>query len=56
MKAGLGEQQESSGQRAGKSISGRKNSMCKGRGVWKHLVCSGIYGNQGARVGVWAVG
>ena len=56
MEAGLGEQQEFSGQGGRKSISGRKNGTCKGRGVWKHLVCSGIYGNQGVCVGVWGVG
>lgn len=53
MEAGLGDQEEFSGQRRRKGISDRKNCMCKSREVWKHLVCSGICGKQGICVGAW---
>lgn len=50
MEAALGNYRNSQG------ISGRKNSMCKGREVWRHLVCSGIHRNQDVCVGIWGVG
>lgn len=56
MEAGFGEQQEFLGQKRRKGISGRKNSMYKGREVWKHLVCSGICGESECMCGYMGCG
>lgn len=54
MEAGFGEQQEFSGQKRRKGISGRKNSMYKGRERCGNIWC--VLESVGIRVYVWVYG
>lgn len=45
------------GREGGRAFQAERTACVrKGRELWKHLACSGIYGNQGVCVGTWGVG